>query len=914
MAVLKDLIVHGRSHFINGAQFNTINAESIGADAGIFNKLIATTLDATTATIDDLTAKNATVTALLDVQGDMHTNSWSNSNIATIDGSFYITPTSVSNDGSDVDASDYTPTGTITYSSSNFTKLSITGTFDTSQLTLNDTAHVAWPANSEVIVSGDVLVGNEWLPLGTIRGKLESQVAATNASKTISVVPLSPLSTTLTDGQGHTPITLETIRVGINLTSGTSSVLKMRKIKVSLTSRASGSTQYPVGILLSAQGTGTGQTFIDIYGGNNTRNGQSGTINGSTKTFTKPMVRLGNLEGLPKIANQTPSGWGIYTSNGFFEGAIVAKEGYIGNTGSYWTIGGGTSAGATYMYSGPSTVSATSTAGTYLGTDGFLNTASSTTYAQITNGVLTAQGAVIKGALTATSLSTGNPARTSSGTGTAGTYIASDGAIYVGSNNDFTVTAAGAITAKSGAIGGWSINSSYGIYTNSKTSATSTNSGILIQKDGNIYAGAYNSTAASCPFQVTNTGVLTAVNANLKGLTIYDAGTTPLGSFTASSGNATIKLGQETANKFNILITDSAVSSKGPGILLRQGTNVLNEITANGMKLYLASDTTNSIAEFGDNIRIGATSTGHAILDDDGMDVYIGEDLVAHYGDYARIGKDGEANTLISTDEVTISAGNDVNAFRITPNGNTQTVDVAESINRTIKSSKSITQTHPSAPSTGAQLRYRVRGTNTQTITLVKGTSSATKTVTISSRFKFEYSATASAITIKNTGSESITLTYVVYTAEKTAPLIEAGGVLTFGRFPIISNSTILAVGDGTIDTSHTALEITQNGEVYINGSKVLPSEPIVSLHFTLTPPSYASGSKRQDLPVSLPSGYQLLCPNMVGSYVSGNATCIVTDNTIYASGTALSINYYLYNPNNATNIVIHGNVLCKRI
>lgn len=457
MAVLKDLIVHGRSRFINGANFKSLNSESIGAEQGIFNKLIATTLDATTATIDDLTAKNATVTALLDVQGDMHTNSWSNSNIATIDGSFYITPTSVSNDGSDVDASGYTPTGTITYSSSNFTKLSITGTFDTSQLTLNDNAHVAWPANSEVIVSGDVLVGNEWLPLGTIRGKLESQVAATNASKTISVVPLS---TTLTDGQGHTPITLETIRVGINLTSGTSSVLKMRKIKVSLTSRASGSTQYPVGILLSAQGTGTGQTFIDIYGGNNARNGQSGTINGSTKTFTKPMVRLGNLEGLPKIANQTPSGWGIYTSNGFFEGAIVAKEGYIGNTGAYWTIGGGTSSGATYMYSGPSTVSATSTAGTYLGTNGFLNTASSTTYAQITNGVLTAQGAVIKGALTATSLATGNPARTSSGTGTAGTYIASDGAIYVGSNNNFTVTAAGAITAKSGTIGGWNISAS----------------------------------------------------------------------------------------------------------------------------------------------------------------------------------------------------------------------------------------------------------------------------------------------------------------------------------------------------------------------------------------------------------------------------------------------------------------------
>ena len=93
-----------------------------------------------------------------------------------------------------------------------------------------------------------------------------------------------------------------------------------------------------------------------------------------------------------------------------------------------------------------------------------------------------------------------------------------------------------------------------------------------------------------------------------------------------------------------------------------------------------------------------------------------------------------------------------------------------------------------------------------------------------------------------------------------------------------------------------------------------VPPSPIVSLHFVLTPPSYASGSKQQTLPVSLPSGYKLLCPNMVGSYVSGNATCVITDNTISASGATLSIDYYLYNPNNATNLIIHGNVLCERI
>lgn len=402
MAVLKDLIVHGASRFLGDVYFNFLKANDIAAETGYFKKLTAIEGTITDLTSTNLVAKNATVTALLDVQGDMHTNSWSNSNIATIDGSFYITPTSVSTDGSDTSVSNYTPTGTIAYTSPNFTKISITGTFDTSQLVLDTNSHVPWPANSEVIITGDVLVGNEWLPLGTIRGKLENQVAATNESKIISIIPLS---STLTDGQGHNPVTLEAIRVGINLTSGTSSSLKMRKVKISLTSRANGSNQYPVGILLSAQGTGTGQTFIDIYGGNSLRNGQSGTINNATKYFTKPVVRIGNLEGLPKLANQTPSGWGIYTSNGFFEGAIVAKEGYIGDGETAWTIGSGSGTGSvSYIYaptSGPKSKTA-ETVGMYIGTDGINNFKTTGQYVRIYDGKIYAQGAELSGNVAAT--------------------------------------------------------------------------------------------------------------------------------------------------------------------------------------------------------------------------------------------------------------------------------------------------------------------------------------------------------------------------------------------------------------------------------------------------------------------------------------------------------------------------------
>ena len=52
MAVLKDLIVHGASRFLNTSYFNALKTNTIGADKGIFNKLIATD-----ATIDNLDVK-----------------------------------------------------------------------------------------------------------------------------------------------------------------------------------------------------------------------------------------------------------------------------------------------------------------------------------------------------------------------------------------------------------------------------------------------------------------------------------------------------------------------------------------------------------------------------------------------------------------------------------------------------------------------------------------------------------------------------------------------------------------------------------------------------------------------------------------------------------------------------------------
>lgn len=329
MAVLKDLIVHGRSRFLNGAQFNTINAESIGANEGIFNKLIATTLDAKEATIEDLTATNAVVTGLLDVQGQMQTNSWTNSNIATIDGSFYICPT-ISSEAI------VTTSGTTQTSNNKFlyngSTVILTGTWATANSLYLDNSAADWNLYSKVMITGEVLIGTEWTPIGTIRGVL---TGINTSSGTITIGSLSSNITVGTDG------TINSLPAILSLvTSGTT--YNARKLKISLyeynsTGVSSNETNL-IGIMMTTAGT-HGFTYLDIYNGLNSKTSYTSTLDNTTKA-TEPMVRIGNLNGLPNIVNGSsaeetkPKGWGIYTTNGFFKGKIVANAGRIGD----WTI------------------------------------------------------------------------------------------------------------------------------------------------------------------------------------------------------------------------------------------------------------------------------------------------------------------------------------------------------------------------------------------------------------------------------------------------------------------------------------------------------------------------------------------------------------------------------------------------
>ena len=606
MAVLKDLIVHGASRFLSKSYF-----DSLEADSGAFKKIIA----------KDATVTNATVMGLLDVTGELHTKSWSNSNIATIDGSFYITPTFGLQGGD-------TSTNTVTVAATSLSFINSSGTnfnFDSLYLDGSDSA-IAWTTSSKVIVTGEILKDGEWIPLGTLKGTLGTY-------STTSVV-----INNITDAKGAAPATLAAL-----IGSG----LRYRNVKVSLIS-INRSGLKPLGIFMTATGA-NGRTFLDIYGGNN---GEDSTYAG----LSTPVLRIGNLKGLPAIQGVTPSGWGIYTTNGFFSGTIVSTKGKIGNFTLDTALHAGTNGG-------PTSVSGT-TAGTYVGTDGFLNYASNTAYVKMTGGVITAVGAVIKGD----------------------------------------------ITADNGTIGGITANSSYGLYTNSKTSATSTNTGFLIHKDGAIYLGAYDSTSGvtSCPFQVTAAGSLTARSGrigkfNLTNTYLYTgSGSTMAGmggdqAFWAGNSNSSSApfhvsyagVLNATGATISGTLTAGADSSIGPWTVTATSIYKGNAThgTSGSGNMYFGNsglsisdtflvDNAGNLSATGavfKNVTLKDSSNNtRACVNGNGLIVYDvdGSTEVAKFGSIARIGGNSKYSAVIEAGRFGIESGDDVSLFNISPSGN----------------------------------------------------------------------------------------------------------------------------------------------------------------------------------------------------------------------------------------------------
>ena len=510
MAVLKDLIVHGPSRFINTAQFESLKTNKIGAEEGVFNKIVATTGDIGSLTVEDLTAGKATVLSLLDVRGELHTNQWTNSNIATIDGSFYITPTIGVNSGTMT-----TTANSVTVKGSNFP---ISSLYVNGINSDNTAGTVAWTSGSKVLITGEILVNGTYMPLGTLVGVLDGDASATQIK-----------IKSITDNRYQTAESLAEI--------GTqSTALPCRNVKVSLYQTSRGSTLYPLGIFMTALGE-NGKTFLDIYGGGYAAS--TATAGG----FAKPVLRIGNLAGLPAVGGQNPTGYGIYTSNGYFTGTIVSTSGTIGNwsiTSSSIQTGAFNTAGK--MYFGNSGIS--------LGN----------TFKVTSDGALTATSGTIGGITIGGTYLTTAAARKTYNATTAGLTITSTGiGAGNGTANTFKVVAStGALTASNatltgGAIAGWTFNTT-SLYKTNATPGYSADTMVISTGTKSTYnigeGGTDEKTwmlSAGRGFGVTTAGKLYATGAVISGvLNITDPEASNI--YTISAANEQIKNTQDTVD------------------------------------------------------------------------------------------------------------------------------------------------------------------------------------------------------------------------------------------------------------------------------------------------------------------------------------------------------------------------------
>lgn len=269
--------------------------------------------------------------------------------------------------------------------------------------------------------------------------------------------------------------------------------------------------------------SGSGNTYVAL------NSGASNVTGGSDYAFW-----AGNTTASSAPFSVTKAGV-LKATSATIEGTIRASGGLIGGTlNSNGTWSGGWTIIAGAIYNGPSSLGA-ATKGLYLGTDGISGYTDSTHYFKFTKGTLSATGVTISGALTASTLSTGERTGTDAAKGT---YIHSDGAIY-GGQNKFTVTSEGYLTSTSGQIANWNI-SNYQLDSGSGTTYVALNSGASNVTGGSSYAiWAGSTNPASANFSVTKDGLLTSkslyVGSNDNFLTYNSNGLTVKGSITATS-------------------------------------------------------------------------------------------------------------------------------------------------------------------------------------------------------------------------------------------------------------------------------------------------------------------------------------------------------------------------------------------
>ena len=366
-------------------------------------------------------------------------------------------------------------------------------------------------------------------------------------------------------------------------TVSSTNISTVKDLNVMLCTVYTNNVHNPVGIWMKSRDN-NGYSHISLYGG----------------TSVNPIVRIGNLQGLPAVNGVSPDDlddkWGIYTSNGFFSGTIVSSNGKIGDFNL-----------TDKLYTGSHSTWNHASNGIYIASDGIAGGNGGTWYLW-NNGT----GKIGKYTFASNGALTTGTGSTQAGMG--GTY-----AFWAGSSTQasapFRVAYDGAFTSTSGTIGNWSIGTS-GLYTNSKTSADSINTGILIQKDGNIYAGAYSSSTGACAFQLL---------ANGSGkIGRYSFATN--GEFTTTVNDNTAGMGNENYAFWAGAASSSAASA--PFRVAYDGSAVFVNATLgdpDGYHVNIDSDSVDIMAEqttfasFGEETVIGRTSGRHIVQNVDGI-------------------------------------------------------------------------------------------------------------------------------------------------------------------------------------------------------------------------------------------------------------------------------------------------------
>ena len=321
------------------------------------------------------------------------------------------------------------------------------------------------------------------------------------------------------------------------------------------------------------------------------------------------------------------------SGNATFAGTLSAPNGTIGG----FTIDG-------KLYNQKTTLTDANN-GVYLATDGIALGASSV-FKVTSAGALTAASATITGAITATSGFIGTAAdgfsinssyiakgKVSLIDATAGVYIGADG-IALGASSVFKVTSAGALTASSGTIGGFTIGAT------SLTAGTGSNA-IGMATSGGYAFFAGNATAASAPFYVTSAGYVKSTNGSIGGFGVST------NSLTFGSGGNTVGIDSGGTNP--AFYAGSATPGSAPfrvstsGVLVATSATITGAITATSGS-FTGSITAGSGSVGGWTIAAGKISSGNIDIDSANARIQAGPSAY----NYVRISSDG----IIGVDSV----------------------------------------------------------------------------------------------------------------------------------------------------------------------------------------------------------------------------------------------------------------------